>query len=198
MATVGADRLGGLLEGAMRAAVAVVAVVLSTVSAACSGGDPTTAPVDAGNSVIASHPDADKASTPAPVSITPPAEDDTAATPTGTAAASTGVELTVTDVRQISAALTSWVLTGDCDVMADEFLAEQTLGLGGKTRAAQCAYFASIFTAPAFTEDAVEVRHVEGTRARATAVVTDDYSGIEVTYTLIARGSGWRILTWDS
>jgi hypothetical protein len=96
----------------------------------------------------------------------------------------------------IVATLRTWLLSGDCDLMTEAFLEHQTLGMGG-ARDAQCAYFESIFTTPAFTARDIIVKDVDGTAGRATAVVTDDFSGAESTYTLVDSGDGWLIEAWN-
>jgi hypothetical protein len=96
----------------------------------------------------------------------------------------------------IATTLRTWLLTGHCALMTDEFLDDQTLGIEG-SRKARCAYFASIFTVPAFTAEDVVVKDLEGTPWRATAVVTDDFSGAESSYTLVNPGDGGLIEAWN-
>ena len=80
--------------------------------------------------------------------------------------------------------------------MSDAFLASHTDG-HGTTRRERCVYFESIFTRPALTAEEVIVKDFAGSPGRATAVVTDDFSGVEATYSLVYSDNGWLIDAWD-
>jgi hypothetical protein len=108
----------------------------------------------------------------------------------------TATGLTDADELAVADTLRSWLLSGGCDLMSDAFLRDQTLAHEG-TREQRCSYFETIFTTPALTAADIIVKDVTGTPRRATAVVTDDFSGIEATYTLVNTGDGWLIDAWN-
>lgn len=87
----------------------------------------------------------------------------------------------------------TWLLEGDCDVMTDDFLKEQVLIGDDNTRAENCELFEDLFVEKQYDADDVKIADVEITGSEATAVVGDDFSNVESTYTLVKEDGQWRI-----
>jgi hypothetical protein len=94
------------------------------------------------------------------------------------------------DVEQT---IITWLLEGDCDVMTDDFLKEQVLIGDDNTRAENCELFEGLFIEKQYDADDVKITDVEITGSEATAVVGDDFSNVESTYTLVKEDGEWRI-----
>ncbi|MGH3506792.1 MAG: hypothetical protein ACRDO2_06270 [Nocardioidaceae bacterium] len=106
-------------------------------------------------------------------------------------------DLSRADKAAVARTLRTWLLHGDCRLMADGFLREQTPGTEGD-RARRCEAFAVAFTVPALTAADIVVRDVTTRRSGASAVVTDDFSGVEASATLVRTRAGWRIRAWTT
>jgi hypothetical protein len=91
----------------------------------------------------------------------------------------------------------TWLLEGDCDTMTDAFLKEQVLIGDENTRQENCDLFENLFVEKQYDADDVRITDVEITGAEATAVVGDDFSNIESTYTLVKGEGKWRIDSAD-
>jgi hypothetical protein len=87
----------------------------------------------------------------------------------------------------------TWLLEGDCDVMTDDFLKEQVLIGDENTRAENCELFEGLFIEKQYDAEDVKITDVEITGSEATAVVGDDFSNVESTYTLAKDDGEWRI-----
>ena len=106
-------------------------------------------------------------------------------------------DLSPADEAAVARTLRTWLLRGDCRLMADGFLREQTPGTEGG-RARRCEAFGAAFTVPALSAADIIVRDVTTRPGGATAVVTDDFSGVEASATLVRTPTGWRIRAWTT
>jgi len=93
--------------------------------------------------------------------------------------------------------IVTWLLEGDCDTMTDAFLKEQVLIGDENTREENCDLFENLFVEKQYDADDVKITDVEITGSEATAVVGDDFSNIESTYTLVEEDGQWRIDSAD-
>ena len=93
---------------------------------------------------------------------------------------------------EIEETILTWLLEGDCDTMTDQFLEDQVLAVGD-SRQENCELFQDFFIEKQYEADDVKITDIEITGSEATAVVGDDFSGIESTYTLVKEGGRWRI-----
>jgi len=91
----------------------------------------------------------------------------------------------------VKEAILTHLLEGDCDVMTDAFLEDQAIF--GDTREENCELFENTFVEKQYTADDVKITDVEITGSKAMAVVGDDFSNIESTYTLVKEDRKWRI-----
>jgi hypothetical protein len=115
---------------------------------------------------------------------------------------STPVESTPEDASEleaIEATIKTWLLEGDCDLMTDGFLEDQTFV---DDRKQACKTFEAGFSPPAYTEDDIEVTDVTYVNDKATAIVGGGSGssgltsgGEEVTskYKLVLDGDTWKI-----
>jgi len=87
----------------------------------------------------------------------------------------------------------TWLLEGDCDVMTDAFLEDQVLIGDDNTRKENCELFENVFVEKQYDAGDVKIADVEITASEATAVVGDDFSNVESTYTLVREDGRWRI-----
>jgi len=95
------------------------------------------------------------------------------------------------EAGEVQDTIITWLLEGDCDLMTTQFLADQAII--GDTRAEHCDTFRNTFVEKQYRADDVIVSDIEITGAAATAVVGDDFSNVESTYTLVKAGGGWQI-----
>lgn len=91
----------------------------------------------------------------------------------------------------VKATILTWLLEGPCDVMTDEFLENQVFL--GDTRKENCKLFRNLFQEKLYSAEDVKFSKVKVTGSDATAVVGDDFSNIESTYTLVKQRGKWRI-----
>jgi hypothetical protein len=94
---------------------------------------------------------------------------------------------------EIKETIITSLLEGDCDVMTDKFLRDQVLIGDDNSRAENCELFENLFIEKQYDADDVKITDVEITGSEATAVVGDDFSNIESTYTLVKKSGRWRI-----
>ena len=94
---------------------------------------------------------------------------------------------------EVEEAILAWLLEGDCDVMTDQFLEDQVLIGDDNTREENCELFEDLFIEKQYDADDVKFSDVEITGSEATAVVGDDFSNVESTYTLVKEDGEWRI-----
>ena len=106
-------------------------------------------------------------------------------------------DLSPADEAAVARTLRTWLLRGDCRLMADGFLRQQTPGTEGG-RARRCEAFDAAFTVPALSAADIIVRDVTTRPGGASAVVTDDFSGVEASATLVRTPTGWRIRAWTT
>jgi hypothetical protein len=85
----------------------------------------------------------------------------------------------------------TWLLEGQCELMTDKFLEEQSFI--GDSREERCNFFRKSFTPPSYGEDDIEVTDITITGDRATAVVGG--GGVDITskYTLAKVAGKWQI-----
>jgi len=98
---------------------------------------------------------------------------------------------------EVEETILTWLLEGDCDVMTDAFLEDQVLIGDDNTREENCELFENVFIEKQYDADDVKFSDVEVDGSKATAVVGDDFSNIESTYTLVEEGGQWRIDSAD-
>jgi hypothetical protein len=124
----------------------------------------------------------------------------TAAT-TATAEASTSTSTTSdgSDLDAIETTIKTWLTEGDCDLMTDKFLEEQTFNDDPKQA---CETFEASFSPPAYSEDDIDVTDIEYVNDKATAIVGGGPEGVSVTsggeevtskYTLVNEDGTWKI-----
>lgn len=134
----------------------------------------------------------------------------TAADTVATAGASTATvseETTSTsvspDIDAIETTIKTWMLEGDCSLMTDKFLEDQTFDDNPKSA---CETFENLFTAPSYGEDDIDITDVQFENDKATAVVGGSVDGISVTsggeeitstYHLVFEDGTWKIDSAD-
>ncbi|MFN8112298.1 MAG: hypothetical protein U0R51_03775 [Solirubrobacterales bacterium] len=131
----------------------------------------------------------------------------TAAETTETAADDTVSVSTTTsvspDIDAIETTIKTWMLEGDCSLMTDKFLEEQTFDDNPKSA---CETFENLFTAPSYGEDDIEIGDVQFENDKATAVVGGGPDGINITaggeeitstYHLVFEDGTWKIDSAD-
>ncbi len=126
--------------------------------------------------------------------------DDTVVSVAAATDGSTPVESTPADASEmeaIEATIKTWLLEGDCDLMTDKFLEDQTFSDDPKQA---CKTFEAGFSPPAYSEDDIEVTDVTYVNDKATAIVGGGSSaltsgGEEITskYSLVLDGETWKI-----
>ncbi len=108
-----------------------------------------------------------------------------------TATADAGTTAAVSDeTAAIEATIRTWVLEGDCDLMTDKFLEAQTFESNPKRA---CKLFESLFEAPQYGAEDIEISEVEIDGDRASAVVGDAGAGVTITYKLVLDDGQWKI-----
>ena len=98
---------------------------------------------------------------------------------------------------EVEETIITWLLEGDCDVMTDKFLEDQVLIGDDNSRAENCELFENLFIEKQYGADDVKITDVEITGSEATAMVGDDFSNVESTYTLVKQDGKWRIDSAD-
>lgn len=98
---------------------------------------------------------------------------------------------------EVRESILTWLLEGDCDVMTDAFLEDQVLIGDDNTREENCELFENVFIEKQYDADDVKFSDVEINGSEASAVVGDDFSNIESTYTLVEEDGQWRIDSAD-
>ena len=95
------------------------------------------------------------------------------------------------------------MLEGDCTLMTDKFLEDQTFDDNPKSA---CETFENLFTAPSYGEDDIDITDVQFENDKATAVVGGSVDGIRVTsggeeitstYHLVFEDGTWKIDSAD-
>lgn len=112
----------------------------------------------------------------------------TTSTSTGAAGAST--ELSAADRSAIERTIKTWLLQGECDLMTDTFLEDQTF-IGRREEA--CKTFETIFTKPSYGSSDIAITEIEAAGGEATALVGDDSSEITSEYELVQENGTWLI-----
>jgi hypothetical protein len=122
----------------------------------------------------------------------------TAATATSTGA-TTSTTSDGSDLDAIETTIKTWLTEGDCDLMTDKFLEEQTFN-DNPTEA--CKTFEASFSPPAYSADDIDVTDIEYVNDKATAIVGGGPEGVSVTaggeevtskYTLVNEDGTWKI-----
>ena len=122
----------------------------------------------------------------------------TAATTTSTGA-TTSTTSDGSDLDAIETTIKTWLTEGDCDLMTDKFLEEQTFN-DNPTEA--CKTFEASFSPPAYSADDIDVTDIEYVNDKATAIVGGGPEGVSVTaggeevtskYTLVNEDGTWKI-----
>ena len=128
---------------------------------------------------------------------------DTAATTAADASTETTSTSISPDIDAIETTIKTWMLEGDCTLMTDKFLEDQTFDDNPKTA---CKTFESIFTAPAYGEDDIDITDVKFVNDKATAVVGGSPEGVSITeggeeitstYHLVYEDGTWKIDSAD-
>ncbi len=109
-----------------------------------------------------------------------------------TTAVADGATTTVADdeTAAVETAIRTWVLEGDCDLMTDKFLEAQTFESNPKRA---CKLFESLFEAPQYSAEDIEISDVEIEGERASAVVGGGATDITITYKLVNEDGQWKI-----
>jgi hypothetical protein len=122
----------------------------------------------------------------------------TAATATSTGA-TTSTTSDGSDLDAIETTIKTWLTEGDCDLMTDKFLEEQTFN-DNPTEA--CKTFEASFSPPAYSADDIDVTDIEYVNDKATAIVGGGPEGVSITsggeevtskYTLVNEDGTWKI-----
>jgi hypothetical protein len=122
----------------------------------------------------------------------------TAATTTSTGA-TTSTTSDGSDLDAIETTIKTWLTEGDCDLMTDKFLEEQTFN-DNPTEA--CKTFEASFSPPAYSADDIDVTDIEYVNDKATAIVGGGPEGVSITsggeevtskYTLVNEDGTWKI-----
>jgi hypothetical protein len=98
--------------------------------------------------------------------------------------------LTPEDETEIEDTIKTWLTEGGCDLMTERFLEDQTFQSSPDQA---CESFEQTFTPPDYGAEDIVVSEIEGDSSKATAVVGDEISDIESTYTLVNEDGQWRI-----
>ena len=135
--------------------------------------------------------------------------DDSTSTEAEATAVTTSTEETTTstisttsdgsDLDAIETTIKTWLTEGDCDLMTDKFLEEQTFNDDPKQA---CETFEASFSPPAYSEDDIDVTDIEYVNDKATAIVGGGPEGVSITsggeevtskYTLVNEDGTWKI-----
>ena len=129
---------------------------------------------------------------------------DTATTTVATAESAETDSTTISpDIDAIETTIKTWILEGDCTLMTDKFLEDQTFDDNPKSA---CETFENLFTAPSYGEEDIEITDVQFENDKATAVVGGSVDGISVTsggeeitstYHLVFEDGTWKIDSAD-
>ncbi len=128
---------------------------------------------------------------------------DTATTTATDASAETTSTTAPEDIDAIETTIKTWILEGDCTLMTDKFLEAQTFDDNPKSA---CKAFESLFTAPSYGEDDIEITDVQFENDKASAVVGGSSGGVSVTaggeeitstYRLVYEDGTWKIDSVD-
>ena len=93
------------------------------------------------------------------------------------------------DVASIETVVGTWILGGDCQLMTDEFLAEQA---GDPNPETACTTFRSQFVAPGYESERFEMDITErGTTAKVEVKISG--TSVSSTYFLVKDGDTWKI-----
>jgi hypothetical protein len=95
---------------------------------------------------------------------------------------------------QIETTIKTWLTSGGCEYMTDEFLESQTF-IDDPEEA--CDAHENLFEEPGFSEDDIIVSDIAISGKTATAIVSDDFSNVETTYRLKLDGGTWMINSTD-
>ena len=115
----------------------------------------------------------------------------TSTSTTSTSASGSSTEVSATDRSEIEQTIKAWLLQGDCDLMTDTFLEDQTF-IGKREEA--CKTFETIFTKPNYDSSDIVITDVEAAAGgNATALVGDDSSEITSEYELVQENGDWLI-----
>lgn len=106
-------------------------------------------------------------------------------------------EILSEDEAAIQAAVTAFLLEGDCDAMTDEFLSDQTIGIGGTSREKSCETFTMLFSAPQYTAEDLVFSDFTVEGATGSVILSDYVSDIEVRYLMVDEDGTWRIASVD-
>ena len=125
---------------------------------------------------------------------------DTSVTPTDASVATVSddtstVETTSTDddfgeLDAIESTIKTWLLEGDCDLMTDKFLEDQTFISDPKQA---CDTFESSFAPPQYSEEDIDVGDVQYENDKATAEVGGGGVDITSVYKLVYEDGVWKI-----
>ena len=132
--------------------------------------------------------------------------DDSTSTEAGATAVTTSTDASTTsttsdgrDLDAIETTIKTWLTEGDCDLMTDKFLEEQTFNDDPKQA---CETFEASFSPPAYSADDIDVTDIEYVNDKATAIVGGGPEGVSVTsggeevtskYTLVNEDGTWKI-----
>jgi len=102
------------------------------------------------------------------------------------------------EIEAIEATIRTWLMHGDCELMTDRFLEEQTFNDNPKQA---CKTFTAGFTTPDYAEDDIEVSNIAYANDKATATVggggavaiTSGGEEVTSTYKLVLDDGTWRI-----
>ncbi len=123
---------------------------------------------------------------------------DTAATTVSEPSSTTTTTIS-SDIDAIETTIKTWMLEGDCTLMTDKFLEEQTFDDNPESA---CKTFENLFTAPSYGEDDIDVTDVQFENDKATAVVGGGPEGVSITeggeeitstYHLVKEDGTWKI-----
>jgi hypothetical protein len=117
----------------------------------------------------------------------------TTTTSTG-ATGATGAAVVAEDAAEIEDAVKTWLLEGDCDLMTDQFLEDQTFEDDPEKA---CDTFEQSFSPPEYGEEDIAVSDIEVNGAKATATVGDKVTNVESTYHLVNEDGTWKIDSAD-
>ncbi len=98
------------------------------------------------------------------------------------------------DLEAIEATVKGWLLEGGCDRMTDKFLEDQTF-IDEPEEA--CETFESLFSAPAYGEDAIDVTDISYENDKATASVVSEEIDATTVYHLVNEDGTWKIDSAD-
>lgn len=122
-----------------------------------------------------------------------------ATAPTTSTGATTSTTSDGSDLDAIETTIKTWLTEGDCDLMTDKFLEEQTFN-DNPTEA--CKTFEASFSPPAYSADDIDVTDIEYVNDKATAIVGGGPEGVSITsggeevtskYTLVNEDGTWKI-----